>query len=194
VTLFLRFGMWVTASIIVAMSIGGCTGASSVSGKASPPKTTSGAPATILIPLDATYEYRNQPAFSIRYPSHCGIPENDSQPGIIDVNIIGCQPVPGLTFSYAIVSFSAGSADSCGALRALFKASNVGAVRYTPAPNDGVWRTCLFSDNADRGIAWTQLIGNRIWLLFGKTADQISVFNFMEPFFSATRDSWHLRG
>jgi hypothetical protein len=200
VRLFRRSEMWLAAPIIVTLGIGGCTGFPSATGSPSEPETAPSAGATILSPLDATYQYSDRPTFSIQYPSACARPENDSQSGVIDVNIIGCGPVRGFparqgyTFSYAVVSFSAGSADPCGALRAVFIGSNVTAVRYTPALNDGVWRTCLFTHNGDRGIAWTQLIGHRVWLLFGKTIDQISVFNFVEPLFTAMRDSWHLRG
>jgi hypothetical protein len=150
--------------------------------------------------LDATYEHRNRPAFSIRYPSACGTPQDASQPGVVDINIVGCQPIHGLTsrqsytFSFAILSLAAGLTDPCSALHVAFKAGNVTNVRYMPALNDGLWRTCVFTHDGDRGIAWTQVITNRIWLLFGKTADQTSTFDFLKPLFEAMRDSWHLHG
>jgi hypothetical protein len=98
--------------------------------------------------LDATYEHRTRPAFSIRHPSACGTPQDASQPGVVDINIVGCQPIHGLTsrqgytFSFAILSLSASLTDPCSALHAVFKAANVTNVRYMPALNDESWRTC----------------------------------------------------
>ena len=211
VRLFRRLGASVAAAIIVVLSIGGCAGGLSNAGSPSPQKAipetarssaspSSSSAALTLSPLDATYEHKNRPAFSIRYPSACGTPQDASQPGVVDVNIVGCQPIRGLTtrqsytFSYAILSLAAGLTDPCSALHAAFKAGNVTNVRYMPALNDGLWRTCVFTHNGDRGIAWTQVISNRIWLLFGKTADQTPTFNFLKPLFKAMRDSWHLQG
>jgi hypothetical protein len=211
VKLFQRLGASVAAAIIVALSIGGCAGGSS-GGDSPPPHktvpetarssapTSSSSGALTLSPLDAKYEHRYRPAFSIRYPSACGTPQDASQLGVVDINIVGCQPIRGLTtrqsytFSFAILSFSAGLTDPCSALHMAFKAGNVTNVRYMPALNDGLWRTCVFTHSSDRGIAWTQLISNRIWLLFGKTANQTPTFNFLKPLFKAMRNSWHLQG
>jgi hypothetical protein len=211
VRLLRRLGTSVAAASIVVLSLGGCAGGLSGAGSPSPHKTvpemarspasrSSSSGALALSPLDATYQHRNRPAFSIRYPSACGTPQDASQPGVVDINIVGCQPIRGLTtrqsytFSYAVLSFSAGLTDPCSALRVAFKAAKVSNVRYIPALNDGLWRTCVFTHNGDRGIAWAQIISNQIWLLFGKTADQTLTFNFLRPLFKAMRDSWHLQG
>lgn len=210
-SLFRRLATSVATATIVTLSIGGCAGGLSDAGSPSPPKTvpettrssaspSAGSAALTLSPLDATYEHRTRPAFSIRYPSACGTPQDASQPAVVDINIVGCQPIHGLTsrqsytFSFAILSLSASLTDPCSALHAVFKAANVTNVRYMPALNDESWRTCVFTHDGDRGIAWTQVISNRIWLLFGKTADQTLTFNFLKPLFKAMRDSWHLHG
>jgi len=58
------------------------------------------------------------------------------------------------TFSFAIVSFAAGSTDACATLRAVLEASDVLNVRYLHASDDEGWRACAFTGTGNRGIAW----------------------------------------
>jgi hypothetical protein len=152
--------------------------------------------ALTVSPPDAVYVHKGQPTFSIRYPRACGSPVDYSQPAFTNVSWIGCQPIPGLTarqsytFSFAILSFVAGSTDACAMLRAVFVASNVLNVRYLHASDDEGWRACAFTGTGNRGIAWVRPTGRRIWLLFGQTADAAATFNFVEPLLRAMRDSW----
>jgi hypothetical protein len=148
---------------------------------------------TVSPPDAALVHNKSQPTFSIRYPRACGSPVDYSLPAFTDVSWTGCQPIPGLTasqsytFSFAILSFVAGSADACATLRA---ASNVLNVRYLHASDDEGWRACAFTGTGNRGIAWVRSTGGRIWLLFGQTADVAATFNFVEPLLRAMRDSW----
>ena len=87
--------------------------------------------ALTVSPPDAVYVHKGQPTFSIRYPRACGSPVDYSQPAFTNLSWIGCQPIPGLTarqsytFSFATLSFAAGSTDACATLRKVFVASNV---------------------------------------------------------------------
>jgi hypothetical protein len=152
--------------------------------------------ALTVSPPDAVYVHKGQPTFGIRYPRACGSPVDYSQPAFANVSWIGCQPIPGLTasqsytFSFATLSFAAGSADACATLRAVFVASNVLNVRYLRESDDEGWRACAFTGTGNRGIAWVRPTGRRIWLLFGQTADAAATFNFVEPLLRAMRDSW----
>ncbi len=152
--------------------------------------------ALTVSPPDAVYVHKGQPTFSIRYPRACGSPVDYSQPAFTNVSWIGCQPIPGLTarqsytFSFATLSFAAGSTDACATLRKVFVASNVLNVRYLRASDDEGWRGCAFTGTGNRGIAWVRPTGRRIWLLFGQTADAAATFNFVEPLLRAMRDSW----
>jgi len=151
---------------------------------------------TVSPPDAALVRNKSQPTFSIRYPRACGSPADYSQSAFTDVSWIGCQPIPGpttrqsYTFSFAIVSFAAGSTDACATLRAVLEASNVLNVRYLHASDDEGWRACAFTGTGNRGIAWVRPTGRRIWLLFGQTADAAATFNFVEPLLRAMRDSW----
>ena len=151
---------------------------------------------TVSPPDAALVHNKSQPTFSIRYPRACGSPVDYSKPAFTYVSWIGCQPIPGLTarlsptFSFAILSFVAGSADACATLRAVFVASNVLNVRYLHASDDEGWRACAFTGTSNLGIAWVRSTGGRIWLLFGQTADAAATFTFVEPLLRAMRDSW----
>ena len=153
--------------------------------------------ALTVSPPDAVYVHKGQPTFSIRYPRAGRLtslttrsPRSPISAGSAASQSRGLTARQSYTFSFATLSFAAGSTDACATLRKVFVASNVLNVRYLRASDDEGWRGCAFTGTGNRGIAWVRPTGRRIWLLFGQTADAAATFNFVEPLLRAMRDSW----